>query len=293
MTWPTSAVSTTNLDAGTDSPAQARAQLKSAVDNVNSIAQEFGNVNIATATEGQYLRKVSNVWVGANVTVPTAVSQLTNDSGFITTNQSITVSGDVTGSGTTAITATLANTAVTAGTYGSASAVPQFTVDSKGRITSASNVSISGGSGTSTGSAYIDVATDSFSVTGTTYSTYSLSYTLLDAGGTGITMSGTDISVAAGTYIFELIGKGVVTGSTTDLARIQLWNNTDSSSIMSLTGILQGSTSGPVYYSDLSGGLTKFTLTGTKTLQVRYSVSGSNTVTYRLENLGFKITKIA
>ena len=36
----------------------------------------------------------------------------------------------------------LANTAVTAGTYGSASAVPVVTVDPQGRVTSASNVSI-------------------------------------------------------------------------------------------------------------------------------------------------------
>jgi len=38
---------------------------------------------------------------------------------------------------------TLANTAVTAGDYGSATEIPTFTVDSKGRITAASNVAIS------------------------------------------------------------------------------------------------------------------------------------------------------
>lgn len=38
----------------------------------------------------------------------------------------------------------LANTAVTAGTYGTATQVGQFTVDSKGRITSATNVTITG-----------------------------------------------------------------------------------------------------------------------------------------------------
>lgn len=41
------------------------------------------------------------------------ISQWTNDSGYLTTNQNITLSGDVTGSGTTAITTTIANQAVT------------------------------------------------------------------------------------------------------------------------------------------------------------------------------------
>jgi hypothetical protein len=46
--------------------------------------------------------------------------------------------------------AKLANTLVTAGTYGSATQVGQFTVDAKGRITSASNVTITGAAPTGT-----------------------------------------------------------------------------------------------------------------------------------------------
>jgi len=41
--------------------------------------------------------------------LPTAVSELTNDSGYITGNQTITLSGDASGSGTTAINVTVAN----------------------------------------------------------------------------------------------------------------------------------------------------------------------------------------
>lgn len=53
---------------------------------------------------------------------------------YLTTNQSITVSGDATGSGTTAVTLTLANTGVVAGTYA------KVTVDSKGRVTTGTDL---------------------------------------------------------------------------------------------------------------------------------------------------------
>ncbi|MFM6994086.1 MAG: hypothetical protein ACKOWO_03095 [Sediminibacterium sp.] len=87
---------------------------------------------------------------------------LTNDatiSGTNTGDQTITLSGDLTGSGTSALTATLTNTGVTAATYGSATTVPSFTVDAKGRITSASNTTITGvspiGSSLTTGNIFI------------------------------------------------------------------------------------------------------------------------------------------
>ena len=70
-------------------------------------------------------------------TAPTAVSAFTNDSGYLTANQSISVTGDATGSGATAISLTLANSGVTAGTY------TKTTVDAKGRVTSGSTLSAS------------------------------------------------------------------------------------------------------------------------------------------------------
>jgi len=42
MTWPTTKAGTTHVDAGSDSPASARADIKQNIDNVNSIIDEFG-----------------------------------------------------------------------------------------------------------------------------------------------------------------------------------------------------------------------------------------------------------
>ena len=68
----------------------------------------------------------------------------------LATGRTISTTGDVTytsgsfnGSANVTGTATLANTTVTAGNYGSSTAIPTLTVDSKGRITSASTVSFS------------------------------------------------------------------------------------------------------------------------------------------------------
>lgn len=66
-------------------------------------------------------------------------------SGTNTGDQTITLTGDVTGSGTSSFATTLANTAVTPNTY----TLATITVDSKGRITGASNGSAGAGTVTS------------------------------------------------------------------------------------------------------------------------------------------------
>ncbi|OFZ28810.1 MAG: hypothetical protein A2622_06930, partial [Bdellovibrionales bacterium RIFCSPHIGHO2_01_FULL_40_29] len=75
---------------------------------------------------------------------------------------------------------TLANTAVTAGTYGTASAVPSFTVDSKGRLTAASAQAYQDANGAAKGivqiGSNIDVAAGVISLTGTNV-TNALGYT--------------------------------------------------------------------------------------------------------------------
>lgn len=71
----------------------------------------------------------------------TGVISFTNDAGDI---ESVTAGTGLTGGGSSgAVTLNLDNTAVTAGGYGSANTVATFTVDAQGRLTAASNASVS------------------------------------------------------------------------------------------------------------------------------------------------------
>ena len=74
-----------------------------------------------------------------------------NNTAVLTGNQSITLSGDGSGSGTTAITVTLATVNTNTGSWGSATQSPQFTVNGKGLITAAANVTITPAVGSITG----------------------------------------------------------------------------------------------------------------------------------------------
>ena len=114
---------------------------------------------------------------------------ITTLSGSNTGDQTITLTGDVTGTGTGTFAATLANTAVTAGAYGSSTAIPTFTVDAKGRVTTASTASIVADAGTLTGNTIAsNVTASSLTSVGTiTSGTWNGTTIALANGGTGAT----------------------------------------------------------------------------------------------------------
>jgi len=103
----------------------------------------YGSANtVATFTVNQQGQLTAAGNAGINIAVA-------NVSGAVANTTYVIAGTGLSGGGNLAsnVTINLANTAVTAGTYGNSTAVAQFTVDAQGRITSASNVTITTGGG--------------------------------------------------------------------------------------------------------------------------------------------------
>ena len=99
----------------------------------------LGNINVDSISVG------GNVIIGGNINGATITANtfIQNGHAVVDTITTINVTGDVTGSGNISnIALTLATSGAAAGLYGSALFIPQITVDSKGRITTAANISL-------------------------------------------------------------------------------------------------------------------------------------------------------
>ena len=109
----------------------------------------FSNTGVLSLSGTANEVEVSASSGSITVSLPSTINaNTTGSAATLTTSRTIELSGDVSGSASfdgsanASISSTLANTAVTPATYGSASAVGTVTVDSKGRVTGASNTAI-------------------------------------------------------------------------------------------------------------------------------------------------------
>ncbi|MFD3408541.1 hypothetical protein SKC37_07725 [Aquirufa sp. HETE-83D] len=127
-------------------------------------------------------------------------------------NFTTTLTGDVTGSGNGSFATSLANSGVTSGTYGSSTAIPTFTVDSKGRITSANTVGIIAGVNS------LNYTSSTSYAAGGTISGTSLTLAAADGTNPGLLSTGTQTIAGAKTFSSDITAPnlvGNVTGTVT------------------------------------------------------------------------------
>ena len=207
-------------------------------------------------------------------TITAALSGTASTATALATGRTIALTGDVTytsgsfdGTGNVTGTATLANTAVTAGSYGSSTAIPVFTVDSKGRLTAASTAAISSA---------LSVAADSGTTDVVTIGTDTLTFT----GGTGLdsVVSNNTITFNIDSTVATLTGSQTFTNKTLTLPTIGGTGATFNGSTSGTTTLLATATAGtttltlPAATDTLVGKATTDTLTN-KTI-----AAGSNTI---------------
>ena len=161
-TWPATTAAGTLLTS-----ASANTVTASATPVLGVAGSTVGSIGFQNATSGTVtLQPVTGALGTVTINIPAAAGTMAvsatapvtlSAAGAIgcatclTANQSITLSGDVSGTGATAITTTLATVNANVGTFGSATQTPQFTVNGKGLITAASNVTVTPAVGSITG----------------------------------------------------------------------------------------------------------------------------------------------
>ena len=244
--------------------------------NTISSTDTNGDINIAPNGTGKSI--ITNLYTDATTSLAEYIQDITG--GQIVDSTEIDATYDDV-AGTTSL--ALKTTGVTAGSYGSATSIPTFTVDSKGRLSAAGTVSISttlNVAGT-TGTDAIALATDTLTITGSGPIS-----TAVNSSTNTLTISAADATTAAkGIASFDsasfAVTSGVVSIKTGGVSNAQLANSsvtigTTAISLGSSSTTLDGLTS--VTSTSFTGALTGNASTAT-TLQTARTIAISGPVT--------------
>ena len=166
--------------------------------NLANSALTIGSTNIALGATASSLAGLSTVtstnFVGALTGNASTATKISTGRTISTTGDITYTSGSFDGSGDVTGVATLAASGVSSGTYGSSTAIPVLTVDTKGRVTSASTVGIIAGV-----NSLNYTSTTSYAAGGTISGT-SLTLTPADESNPGLISTGTQTIVGAKTF---------------------------------------------------------------------------------------------
>jgi len=177
-------------------------------------------------------------------------------------NYTTTLTGDVTGAGNGSFATTLAASGVTSGTYGSSTAIPVLTVDTKGRVTSASTVGITAG-----------VSTLAYSTTGAsnggTISGTTLTLAAADATNPGLISTGAQTIAGAKNFSSDVTATNFLGNATTatTAGNITATSNTSLTSLANLAtvGTITAGTWSATEVAIAKGGTGATTASGART----------------------------
>ncbi len=172
----------------------------------NKLANSTTILGSTTMTLGGTVTSVTGL---TSLAANTLSGTLSGTATSLATGRTISTTGDITYTsssfdGTANVTgaATLTNTAVTAGSYGSSTAIPTFTVDSKGRLTAANEVSIIAGVNT------VGSIAGTSNAKGATISGTSITLTPADGTNGGVVTNATQTFAGAKTFASNVFVNG-------------------------------------------------------------------------------------